>query len=99
MDRFGKAKLEGKYNTLAIQNNGGVRPLTIAQPDMVPEDYLVTHVPINVSCLNYLNKITGLDLRGTTPEPWTKAIREALERGEGVPGCRLEERGRHLRVK
>jgi hypothetical protein len=34
-----------------------------------------------------------------TIEPDNDKIREALEKGEEVPGCVLEERGQHLSIK
>ena len=99
MQEFGEKKLQGRINTLAVLGNGGVQPLTIAQPDLVPLDLKRLDVEIsakdeatvwNLLCEHHIPFLMG------EANPHNALIRERLQRGEGVPGCRLEERGVHL---
>lgn len=101
MDEFGEKKLQGSMNTLAVRGNSGVQPLTITQPDLVPLDLKRLYVEIsakdeatvwNLLCEKHIPFLMG------EANPHNALIRERLQRGEGVPGCRLEERGVHLRV-
>lgn len=53
-----------------------------------------------------IRKVTIVDIellpdkfKKITIEPDNDKIREALEKGEEVPGCVLEERGQHLSIK
>lgn len=98
MDEFGVPKLEGALHDLKAQGNGGVQALTIAQPDMVPDAYKVITATFPL--------LAWRDLQGRTnainigePMPYARRIREVLDTGEGVPGCRLDPRGKHLRIK
>lgn len=100
MDKFGVPKLEGALHDLKAQGNGGVQALTIAQPDMVPLEFKRVTVELRADCAaDFASQFSGQYriLEGTHPD--TKNIRAVLDRGEGVPGCRLEPRGKHLRIK
>ncbi len=141
LQEFGEKKLAGRLFTISRQGNGGVAPLVIAQPDLVPKELQRVTVtcsrPVWDLMRAYLNRfwgdhanITADDLFSTVrveSEPDPKGIREVLEAaqkqesalylesaGKGwtdetlktvlskvqrVPGCRLEERGEHIRVK
>jgi len=75
-----------------VQANGGVEPLLIAE---WPCDSSGRYTPIPAFLATELpdkfKKVLAL--------PNAEAIREALKRGEQVPGARLLERGSHLRVE
>lgn len=100
MQEFGEKKLPGRLFTITRQGNGGVQALNIAQPDLVPERYIGVNVTLRLDEWKILVEqcrptVLGLPLL----EPYPRMIREALERGEGVMGCKLEERGEHIRIK
>lgn len=88
---------------LRRRGNGGVKPLVIAQPELVPEKY--RRVTVTMPLLAWRNVVDRkeLDVPGNykegTPEPDAVYIREALQRGEHVMGCRLDDRGEHLIVE
>lgn len=102
MQEFGEKKLPGRLFTISRQGNGGVQPLTIAQPDLVPLDKQRIKVEISAKdeprVWNLLMEAHVAFIMGEA-EPHNQLIREALERGEGVMGARLEERGEHIRIK
>lgn len=113
MQEFGEKKLPGRLFTITRQGNGGQQALTIAQPDLVPEAF--ERVTIKCSAViwrlisGYLLQYWGdhfdmtfEDVRARLQvdrEPDPNAIRTALESQQGVPGCRLEERGEHIRIR
>lgn len=103
MDEFGVPKLEGALHDLKAQGNGGVQGLTIAQPDMVPEGYKTVSFQIPLSHVKRLLDTVPIDVSRQLQQTETgfdnRGIRAALTAGEGVPGCRLEPRGKHLRIK
>ena len=97
-------KYQGATHWIRKQANGGIKPLEIVQPDLVPDRFKLFTI-----CLTHSQYSTLCDLLRSQKipvppciaeaerEPDNQAIRAALERGEGVPGCRLLERGEHLR--
>jgi len=97
-------KLEGKIGTLKRQGNGGVQAVDIAQPELVPPNMRWYTVRMGGIAYGHICSLCagapqGEAVLGTAKsEPDKEAIRKALEAGEGVPGCRLEPRGEHLRV-
>lgn len=101
MQALGIPKYQGATHWIRKQANGGIKPLEIAQPELVPAPFHRATVTMSVPLLRRIMKdLTEVDCREvykTTTEPDSGAIRAALERGEGVPGCRLLERGEHLR--
>lgn len=100
MDEFGVAKLEGAIHDLKAQGNGGLQALTIAQPDMVPLDLKRVTVELRAdSAKDFAEKFAGQYRILAIAHPDPKDIRAKLESNEGVPGCRLEPRGKHLRIK
>lgn len=80
------------------RRNGGVKPLVIAQPELVPDElqYVVVSLPLH-EWGKVLDQVVAL--RVDRPGPHPGLIRAALERGEHVMGCRLDDRGEHLRVE
>lgn len=100
MEERGAKKLEGARYKLTAAGNGGVAPLEIAQPDLVPLELKSVTLRVDADqaediCEQFLGHV---ELIGG-PEPDRRRIRERLEAGEGVPGCRIGDRGKHLRVK
>ena len=83
---------------LRRRGNGGVKSLVIAQPELVPWSH--KKVIVTMSADDW-REICPEDTDGIKVEtmPDNAEIRHTLERGEGVPGCRLEDRGEHLRVE
>ena len=93
MQHFDVQKYTGKLHWIRRQENGGVAPLEIAQPELVPEHLKI--VTVKMSWPEWKSVTFG---EAIAIEPDKIRIRAALERGEGVPGCRLLERGEHVRV-
>jgi hypothetical protein len=93
--------IEGRHGEVLLRRrgNGGIKPLVIAQPELVPADYKGVTITVKESEWERLRKdgIAVLNRKNAEPVPFL--IREALERGEGVPGCRLDDRGEHLIVE
>lgn len=97
-------KYQGATHWIRKQANGGIKPLEIAQPDLVPDRYMLFTVCLTYDQYSRLCELLRSQQIAVPPciseaerEPDNEAIRKALERGEGVPGCRLQERGEHLR--
>jgi len=78
MESIGCKRIVTPYNTIRIQGNGGVMPLTL------PDDVKALPEPYRREVITYV--------------PKADAIRETLEAGGVVPGCKLEPRGTHVRV-
>jgi Siphovirus Gp157 len=91
MQNHGVKEIRGSLHSMRVQNNGGLLPLEISA---WPKDSSGRFAP------------QPYDGTGALPAsfmkllavPNTEAIREALKRGEEVPGAKLLERGSHLRV-
>jgi hypothetical protein len=102
MEQFGEKKLRGNARTLSAVGNGGVQALTIGQPDLVP--LALRRVKVELSGTDDA-RVVGLLMERGIPfllgesEAHAGLIRQRLEAGEGVAGCRLEPLGTHLRVK
>lgn len=107
MDEFQEKRLYGRAYDLVAVGNGGVQPLKIAQPEMVPLPYRRHMVRLTHEQANELYKMAyarpdiqrALVDSEKTCEPDNSAIREAMQRHEGVPGCWLEPRGKNLQIK
>ncbi len=101
-----KKKIEGATYMLKRQANGGVQPVEVVQPELVPEEFSFVRwsIPARLARIlvnNWSEKqfLEDFNRLGDCPfEPDRQKIRVALERGEGVPGCRLAERGEHVRI-
>ena len=106
MQFHGVTKLETPTHSLIVQGNGGLAPLdvngeilpdhyrdaTVIVPrDMVPR-LIETVAQHDVDLARKLS--VRVDPMGYAPE----RIREALKRGETVPGAVLKPRGVHLRI-
>lgn len=102
MQEFGEKKLPGRLFTITRQGNGGVQALTIAQPDLVPDAFkrVLVSMPL-IFWAELTAQRPGLTSAATINrlEPNTEAIRESLLNDQGVMGCKLEERGEHIRIK
>jgi hypothetical protein len=96
--------------TLRRQNNGGVLAVEVVQENLVPEGLKRYTLTMRGDLYHWLwSVVTEWEKeRPAHPlahrvfdeaksEPDISAIRAELERGEGVPGCVLKERGEHLR--
>ena len=93
-------KIEGSKGDVLLRRmgNGGVKPLVIAQPELVPRDCKKIVVTMNAEDWDSLclEDTDGMKIElSVNPSE----IRHRLERGGGVPGCRLAERGEHLVVE
>ncbi len=100
LQQFDSKREEGRLFKLIRQGNGGVQPLVISQPDIVPLSFKRVTVSIRGESVGDFARQFGGQYRivdGLHPDQ--KDIREALERGEHVMGARLEERGEHVRIK
>lgn len=100
MQEFGEKKIPGRLFTISRQGNGGLQALTIAQPDLVPLELKRVTVELRASVAgDFAAQFEGQYRMLDNIHPDNQDIREALSRGEGVPGARLEERGEHVRIK
>ena len=102
MRLLGVKQIAGSKGDVLLRRhgNGGVKPLVIAQPELVPDRLRRVVVTMTLEQWGEILGDSGikvLDVR--PPEPATGLIRAELEAGRGVPGCRLEERGEHLNVE
>lgn len=101
MQHFGQKAYKGALHTIRRKANGGVRPLEIRQPELVPDQYRRVTITMSLDAWRRIvAKWTApgedMDVKEAPHEPW---IRAALERGSAVPGCTLLERGEHLEVE
>lgn len=103
MDEFGEKKLRGAMHDLSSVGNGGVQALTIAQPDIIPDSFrtVTFRVPALLlkTILDTLPAIASMQMKEVERGFDSQLIRASLEHNNGVPGCRLEPRGKHLRVR
>lgn len=102
MQQFGEKKLPGRLFTITRQGNGGQQALTISQPDLVPDAFKRVLVSMPLMYWDALvEQRPGLTHSATVKavEPNREAIRNQLEHGEGVMGCKLEDRGEHIRIE
>lgn len=82
MQEFDEKKLPGKLFTITRQANGGVAPLVIAQPDLVPDRFQIVSVRMS---LDEWKRVRGLlekkkvVCEAGRPEPNNGAVRAALE--------------------
>jgi hypothetical protein len=58
MGEIGASRIEAPAGTFRVQGNGGVRPLVIAQPDLVPESLRTSVMKLTKVELRYLVKLT-----------------------------------------
>jgi Siphovirus Gp157 len=111
MQHFGQKLYKGALHTIRRCGNGGVKPLVIRQPELLANYMMAVTVTVRLDAwLDIMamaaaaapNTTTLLELQEITrcakPHPDAIRIRSALERGEGVPGCELVERGEHVRL-
>lgn len=100
MQEFGEKKLPGRLFIITRQGNGGVQALKIGDRALIPLELQRCTVELVASAAHdFAEKFAGRYRILESAHPDSKDIREALERGEGVMGCRLEPRGEHVRIK
>jgi hypothetical protein len=135
MREIGEKKLPVR-GTLRLQANGGMQPVEVSQPELVPPELMRVSVTMSLFWWNAIRDNYGNEdgaLKASRPEPDLTAIREVLLKREpctacrgnggvdltdhgggpyepcpvcngektvptGVPGCRLLDRGEHLRI-
>lgn len=103
MQDHGVRVLETPTNKLRVQANGGKEPLEVTAVSDKFQDCIVKLPQLLWRAI--LREIPGLLLEEVghnsreTQEPNGERIREALRRGEEVPGAKLLPRGFHLRVE
>lgn len=95
MGAQGIKELKSEHNTILRKGNGGVRPLEIRQPELVPAELQTVTVELPRSSGYLLHP----EIHFVKCEPNTAAIRRELEAGGAVPGCTLLNRGEHLEVR
>jgi Siphovirus Gp157 len=105
----GIKELKSPHATIRRQGNGGLRPLEIEE---APQQYTDITVVFSYRQWCWVRELIGAftgssegmviacarSMEAGESEPQSARIRAALERGEEVPGCKLGERGEHLRV-
>ena len=111
MQHFGQKVYKGALHTIRRCGNGGLRPVEIRQPELLPAAFKIVRLeaPLNIWLqiksedwsrplpLREWPPVPLTGIRESEPEPNTALIRAALEAGEAVPGCVLAERGEHAR--
>lgn len=80
-------KLVGQHSTLMLKGNGGVAPVVISQPELVPSDYCVYRLELDYPIMNAImlavedawedSRVSKLEER-ITRVPSNTLIREAL---------------------
>lgn len=109
MQAHGITKLETPTNRLRVKKNGGKEPLYV-DPERASDEY--TDVTVKLPWRIWISlcaieesthfSVHGLDATVTFQLDLSTnqdRIREALRRGESVPGAKLLPRGVHLRVE
>ncbi len=99
MQRFGVKELRSATNTLRIQKNGGLQPLEVDSPEMIPVAETDAHLTIRAEDWNALwlpildtlppelvKRVTG----GLGFVPNTQRIRKALAEKVRCPECKGE---------
>lgn len=80
MTELGETKMRGEMSALRVQNNGGVQPLNIAQPDMVPEKYQVVTFELRSDMFEYFcTQFEGAYKIKQHLHPDNGAVRKVLE--------------------
>ncbi len=87
MERHGFKHLKTAKNTIAIKGNGGVAPLVISQPELVPPEFCMYRLDLDYPAMNILmqtmedympdHAVSQMEQR-TTRTPSQSLIREAL---------------------
>ena len=101
MQSFGEKRLEGATHAVRVQANGGLAPLVINNPELIPAHLQTATVTMSVRLLRSicrdLSEVECREIYKTVTEPDNERIREALKGTETVPGAHLGPRGEHLR--
>lgn len=104
MQQTGVEKYRGDKHWIRRQASGGLRALTIENPELVPDGFCTFTISLSHVALQFIKGLCAgapqaIDiLKDAKRSPSSHSIRAALERGEVVTGCKLEERGEHLRM-
>lgn len=110
----GPKTLVGITATLVLKGNGGLAPLVIDNPSLVPPEYCRLEGWIREDVWQWLMDLGRKDFRKDCPSPnWmapgatfglarvpnNELIRRGIEESNGVPGAHLESRGKHLEIR
>lgn len=87
MQIAGKKEIDGAHNTLKLRKNPA--SVEIAQEALIPREYIRSKVTIKADLWDRLVRQHPELIGSAHEEPAKSEIREALKRGDGVPGCRL----------
>lgn len=108
MQARGIKSLETPTNRLSVCGNGGLEPLAI-EGERIPGAFVLVTMRLRSDMVGRLMDVLrastdqemadALAVQLKPTEVDNRAIREALKRGESVPGAKLLPRGEHLRLK
>lgn len=93
MDEIGESRLQGKTGTIRAQNNGGLVPLAIPQPELVPDELVRYEGTWSANVWETMKTYRFHQLPGIkmTKVPDNAAIRAELEKScamcDGTGGC------------
>lgn len=100
MQDHGVKVLETPQNKIQRVGNGGLQLLEVTLE--VPFKYQMVEVKVSrevwEAIKNAFEDVSGFSAEVDAPTPNNSAIREALKRGEIVPGAYLKDRGEHLKI-
>ena len=103
MQSRGIKSLETPENKLTVCGNGGVEPLEYTGEAAIPDRLCTATVTMSLrlwqSLCRDMSEVDCREILKSSTDVDAKAIREALKRGETVPGAKLLPRGEHLRLK
>ena len=103
MQSRGIKSLETPENKLTVCGNGGVEPLEYTGEAAIPDRLCTATVTMSLrlwqSLCRDMSEVDCREILKSSTDVDAKAIREALKRGETVPGAKLLPRGDHLRLK
>ena len=86
LDSAAKKRVEGKTGSLSVRGNGGVQPLVIYQPDIVPDEQCVWAGTVGPATWRRIQMLAIADPQTKLErQPSNAAIREAL--GKPCPEC------------
>lgn len=95
MVNMGAKRLEGSTGALVVKKNGGVAPLDITEPSIIPDEYCTATVKLPYNEWRVLCEDQGLSYAKVSREISNTAVRKALEapcwlcdgKGGGCSSC------------
>lgn len=86
LDAADKKRVEGKTGSLSVRGNGGLQPLVVDQPEMVPDEVCVWVGTVGLAVWKRIQMLAITDpATKLERQPSNAAIREAL--GKPCPEC------------